>query len=48
MAEICPKGMVLLQFGGIHRAWWFLFGCYNERHGEKDWGTMRRNVRLLK
>ena len=43
MAEICPKGMVLLQFGGIHRAWWFLFGCYNERHGEKDWGTMRRD-----
>ena len=43
MAEICPKGMVLLQFGGIRRAWWFLFGCYNERHGEKDWGTMRRD-----
>ena len=43
MAEICPKGMILLQFGGIHRAWWFLFGCYNERHGEKDWGTMRRD-----
>ncbi|MBP5545418.1 MAG: hypothetical protein ILM98_15205 [Kiritimatiellae bacterium] len=43
MAEICPKGMVLLQFGGIHRAWWFLFGCYNERHGEKDWGMMRRD-----
>ncbi len=43
MAEICPKGMVLLQFSGIHRAWWFLFGCYNERHGEKDWGMMRRD-----
>ena len=43
MAEICPKGMVFLQFGGIYRAWWFLFGCYNERHGEKDWGTMRRD-----
>lgn len=43
MAEICPKGMILLQFGGIYRAWWFLFGCYNERHGEKDWGTMRRD-----
>jgi len=43
VAEICAKGNVLHQFGGIYRSWWFLFGCYNERHGEKDWGTMRRD-----
>ena len=43
MSEICAKGCILNQFGGIYRCWWFLFGCYNERHGEKDWGTMRRD-----
>ena len=43
VAEVCAKGMILQQFGGIFLAWWFLFGCYNEQHGEKDWGTMRRD-----
>ena len=42
-AEWCPKGAILQQMGGIDRSWLFLFGCYNERGGRKDWGTMRRD-----
>lgn len=42
-AEWCPKGAILQQMGGIDRSWLFLFGCYNERDGRKDWGTMRRD-----
>lgn len=43
MAEFFPKSSVLHQFGGIFRNWFFLFGCYNEQGGRRDWGTMRRN-----
>ena len=42
-AEWYPKGAILQQMGGIDRSWLFLFGCYNERGGRKDWGTMRRD-----
>lgn len=43
LAEFYPKCMILNRFGGIFRSWFFLFGCYNERGGTKDWGTMRRD-----
>ena len=42
-AEWYPKGAIMMQMGGIARSWLFLFGCYNERGGRKDWGTMRRD-----
>jgi hypothetical protein len=42
-AEWYPKASILQQMGGIDRSWLFLFGCYNERGGRKDWGTMRRD-----
>lgn len=42
-AEFYPKGSILHQFGGIYRSWLFMFGCYNERGGRKDWGSMRRD-----
>ena len=42
-AEWYPKASILLQSLGIDRSWLFLFGCYNERGGRKDWGTMRRD-----
>lgn len=42
-AEFCPKGNILHQFGGVYRNWLFMFGCYNERNGRKDWGSMRRD-----
>lgn len=43
VAEWYPKGAIIMQMGGIARSWLFLFGCYNERGGRKDWGTMRRD-----
>lgn len=43
MAEFAPKFQILNLFGGVARTWSFLFGCYNERSGEKDWGMMRRD-----
>lgn len=43
MAEFYPKSNILHQFGGIFRNWYFLFGCYNEQGGKRDWGSMRRN-----
>ena len=42
-AEWYPKAAILAQSLGIDRSWLFLFGCYNERGGRKDWGTMRRD-----
>lgn len=42
-AEWYPKAAILAQSLGIDRSWLFLFGCYNERSGRKDWGTMRRD-----
>ena len=42
-AEFYPKGSILHQFGGIYRSWLFMFGCYNEQGGRRDWGSMRRN-----
>lgn len=42
-AEFYPKSCILHQFGGIYRSWLFMFGCYNERNGRKDWGSMRRD-----
>ena len=43
MAEFFPKSAILHQNGGIFRNWFFLFGCYNEQSGCRDWGTMRRD-----
>ena len=43
LAEFAPKSAVLHQMGGIFRNWFFLFGCYNEQAGRRDWGTMRRD-----
>ena len=43
MAEFFPKSAILHQQGGIFRNWFFLFGCYNEQSGARDWGTMRRD-----
>ncbi|MBR3086144.1 MAG: hypothetical protein IKH04_07055 [Kiritimatiellae bacterium] len=42
-AEWYPKAAIIAQSLGIDRSWLFLFGCYNERGGRKDWGTMRRD-----
>ena len=43
VAEFAVKDAVLQRFHGTFRNWFFLFGVYNERHGEKDWGSMRRD-----
>ena len=43
IAEFFPKSAILHQQGGIYRNWFFLFGCYNEQAGCRDWGTMRRD-----
>ncbi len=43
MAEFFPKSAILHRQGGIFRNWFFLFGCYNEQGGARDWGTMRRD-----
>lgn len=43
LAEWYPKAAIIAQALGIDRTWLFLFGCYNERGGRKDWGTMRRD-----
>lgn len=43
VAEFYPKSCILHQQGGIYRNWYFMFGCYNEQGGRRDWGTMRRD-----
>ena len=43
MAEFFPKSAILHRHGGIFRNWFFLFGCYNEQSGCRDWGSMRRD-----
>lgn len=43
VAEFAVKSAVLQRFHGTFRNWFFLFGAYNERQGEKDWGSMRRD-----
>lgn len=43
VAEFYPKSCILHQQGGIARNYFFLFGCYNEQGGRRDWGTMRRD-----
>lgn len=43
VAEFAVKSAILQRFYGTFRNWFFLFGVYNERHGEKDWGSMRRD-----
>ena len=43
MAEFFPKSAILHRQGGIFRNWFFLFGCYNEQGGARDWGSMRRD-----
>ena len=43
VAEFAVKSAILQRFNGTFRNWFFLFGAYNERQGEKDWGSMRRD-----
>ena len=43
VAEFYPKSCILHQQGGVARNYFFLFGCYNEQGGRRDWGTMRRD-----
>lgn len=43
VAEFAVKSAILQRFNGTFRNWFFLFGTYNERQGEKDWGSMRRD-----
>ena len=43
LAEFYPKSCILHQQGGIYRNYYFMFGCYNEQGGRRDWGSMRRN-----
>lgn len=43
VAEFYPKSCILHQQGGIARNYFFLFGCFNEQGGRRDWGTMRRD-----
>ena len=43
LAEFYPKSCILHRQAGICRSWYFLFGCYNDRGGSRDWGSMRRD-----
>lgn len=43
LAEFYPKSQIALQMEGVARSFFFVFGAYNERNGEKDWGVMRRD-----
>lgn len=43
LAEFYPKSCILHRQAGICRNWYFLFGCYNEQGGARDWGSMRRD-----
>lgn len=43
LAEFYPKSCILHQQGGIFRNYYFMFGCYNEQGGRRDWGSMRRD-----
>lgn len=42
-AEFAVKGLVLMQMGGVSRAYPFYLSPYNERNGLKDWGFLRRD-----
>ena len=43
LAEFYPKSCILHRQAGIVRSWYFMFGCYNEQGGARDWGSMRRD-----
>ena len=43
LAEFYPKSCILHRQAGIVRSWYFMFGCYNEQSGARDWGSMRRD-----
>ena len=43
LAEFYPKSCILHLQAGIVRSWHFMFGCYNEQGGARDWGSMRRD-----
>ena len=43
LAEFYPKSCILHRQAGICRNWHFMFGCYNEQGGARDWGSMRRD-----
>lgn len=43
LTEYLPKAMILQQFLGVDRNFFFVFGPYNENAGRKDWGMFRRD-----
>ena len=43
LAEFYPKSCILHRQAGIVRSWYFMFGCYNEQGGARDWGSLRRD-----
>ena len=43
IAEYLPKMMVIMQFLGVSRDFFFVLPPYNESGGNKDWGLMRRD-----
>jgi len=41
VADFVPKSQILWQAGGVARNYFFLFGCFGERMGDKAWGILR-------
>ena len=41
--EFVVKSQILTRMEGVLRNYFFVFGAFNERGGEKDWGIMRRD-----
>ena len=41
--EFAVKSQILSRMEGVLRNYFFVFGAFNERNGEKDWGTLRRD-----
>ena len=44
--EFAVKSQILSRMEGTLRNYFFVFGAFNERNGEKDWGIMRRDGTL--
>ena len=44
--EFAVKSQILSRMEGVLRNYFFVFGAFNERNGEKDWGIMRRDGTL--
>ena len=41
--EFAVKSQILSRMEGAARNYFFVFGAFNERNGEKDWGALRRD-----